>query len=549
MSTTITTTTTTTYTTNNDPTYVGTITLRGGDGPEHCDIGHGNQRPGDKGKLSDAIDDLALPSWLKDFVKSSMGVDGGANLPSEASAAKTINNFQKEHDIGLLSIDQVRQMAETGYCKGKDGKTFQVPEEVQLAAQKMMANNADLFKKLESATNGKHDGQLGQGDYGNAVKDGTISPNGGTDGGSRPRGLSQDDFMSAIMKGCIPTTRPSEYGAAKEIADFQKQHDIGLLSVEQLQMMAETGYCKDKDGNRFQVPEEVQGAAQKMLENDGELFKKLESAVTGKHDGLLSTKDFDTALEDGSIGKDSGTETVHTPITYGGPDAPGGSQQITITLGGPEGTGEDGTGLPSDSSAAKTIDAFQKQHDIGLLSVEQMQKMADTGYCTKDGKTFQVPEEVQNAAKQMMANDGELFKKMESAVTGKHDGLLSRGDYKAAIEDGTISRNPGTGGTGSGEGPTVSEAAKQITDFLKESGAGLMSLDAVRRMADSGYVKMPPFGEMVQVPPELQEAAKKLMENNAEGFKQLESGVTGKHDGLIGTGDFDAAVKDGTFTA
>jgi hypothetical protein len=28
---------------------------------------------------------------------------------------------------------------------------------------------------------------------------------------------------------------------------------------------------------------------------------------------------------------------------------------------------------------------------------------------------------------------------MESAVTGKHDGLLSRGDYTAAVEDGTIS--------------------------------------------------------------------------------------------------------------
>jgi hypothetical protein len=47
----------------------------------------------------------------------------------------------------------------------------------------------------------------------------------------------------------------------------------------------------------------------------------------------------------------------------------------------------------------------------------------------------------------------------------------------------------------------------------------------------------------------LQAAAQKLLENNAEGFKQLESAKTGKHDGLVGTGDYDAGVEDGTFEA
>ena len=65
--------------------------------------------------------------------------------------------------------------------------------------------------------------------------------------------------------------------------------------------MAQTGYCKDKDGNTVQVPEEVQLAAQKMLENNSALFKTLEASVTGKHDGQLSTADYDAAVKDGSI--------------------------------------------------------------------------------------------------------------------------------------------------------------------------------------------------------------------------------------------------------
>jgi hypothetical protein len=59
-------------------------------------------------------------------------------------------------------------MATTGYCTDKDGRTIQVPEEVRQAAQRMAANNYALFKELESATNGEHDGRLSMKDYRNA---------------------------------------------------------------------------------------------------------------------------------------------------------------------------------------------------------------------------------------------------------------------------------------------------------------------------------------------------------------------------------------------
>ncbi|AVR94348.1 hypothetical protein [Pseudoduganella armeniaca] len=539
MSATITTTTTTTTYTTSDTFYGGSFKPRSGDGgPDSHDICHGNHAPqGGKESLSDAIDDMPVPSWVKAMAKNILGVEDDSKLPSESSAAKTINNFQKEHDIGLLSVEQMQKMAETGYCTGKDGKTFQVPEEVQLAAQRMMANNGELFKKLESATDGKHDGQLGQGDYGNAIKDGTISKNdGGETRGTGERGLSPADFLNAIMNGNIAATRPSEYGAAKTINDFQKENDIGLLSVENLKMMAETGYCKDKDGNLKQVPEEVQGAAQRMMENGGELFKKLESATNGKHDGLLGQGDFGEALKDGTIGKDSGEET----FTFGGPDS--------TQWGGETG------GLPSDSSAAKTINDFQKDKDIGLLSVDNLKMMAETGYCKdKDGNTVQVPEEVQLAAQKMMENNGELFKKLESATDGKHDGKLGQGDYDEALKDGTISKNTGTRSAPapdefSPDLPTGAAAAKTIEQFQKDKGIDLLSVENLKMMAETGYCK-DKDGNTVQVPEEVQLAAQKMMENNGELFKKLESAVTGKHDGLLSRGDYTAAVEDGTISA
>jgi len=195
--------------------------------------------------------------------------------------------------------------------------------------------------------------------------------------------------------------------------------------------MAQTGYFTDKDGNTKQVPPEVQAAAQAMMANGGELFKQLESALNGKHDGKLSQVDFTEAIKDGTIAPGYGNGNGNGNGNYG--------------VGNGNNNGYDptqfgGRTLPSDSTAVNTIEKYQKDNGIGLISADQMLQMAQTGYFTdKDGNTKQVPPEVQAAAQAYMANGGELFKKIEAAVTGKHDGLLGQNDPGQAREDGTVS--------------------------------------------------------------------------------------------------------------
>jgi len=567
MTATVTTTTTTTtyFDGGPPPSYIGTLHLTGGDSPELQDIinhsGCHNMQPD---QVSQWLNSLPVPDSVKNMIRNMMGLGSENNLPSDSSAAKTINQFQKDHDIGLMSSQQMQQVAETGYFTDKNGKTIQVPPEVQAAAQTFMANNGELFKKMESATDGKHDGQLGQGDYGNAIKDGTISANpSSSNNGPVFYGVPKGCFMDAVMNGNISPNRPSEYGAAKTINDFQKDHDIGLLSSQQMQQIAETGYFTDKNGKTIQVPPEVQAAAQTFMANNGELFKKLESATDGKHDGQLGQGDFGNAIKDGTIAP--------------GGNQPGNGPNYNINPGNSNyNTG--GSSLPSESGAAKTINQFQKDHDIGLMSSQQMQQVAETGYFTdKNGKTIQVPPEVQAAAQAFMANNGELFKKLESATDGKHDGQLGQGDYGNAIKDGSISadgggppvvdrtgtfgtQNPNTNtnininpgnsnyNTGGSSLPSESGAAKTINQFQKDHDIGLMSSQQMQQVAETGYFT-DKNGKTIQVPPEVQAAAQALMANNGELFKKLESATDGKHDGQLGQGDYGNAIKDGSISA
>jgi DNA replication initiation complex subunit (GINS family) len=550
-----------------------------------------------------------------DFTLNLPGGDGGNGLPSSANAGKTIQSFQKDHGIKLMNIDQIQQMAETGYCTS-GGKTFQVPPDAQAAAMKMMDNNAALFKTIESAQDGKHDGKLSAKDYDAAVKDGSIGKPGtpdlpGSDGDSDMIQNLQLQFLKALLERIqsggdddndltlnlkFPTTDggnglPSSADAGKTIQTFQKDHDIKNLSVDQVQQMADTGYCKMPGGETIQVPPDVQAAAKKMMDNNGEVFKSIETAIRANHDGLLSAKDYDAAVKDGRIGK---------PGTQDLPDSDDDSDMIQnlqqqflkalmnrINSDGDDDqdfdlnlpTGDAGNGLPSSADAGKTIQSFQKDHGIKLMNIDQIQQMAETGYCTSGGKTFQVPPDAQAAAMKMMDNNAELFKTIESAQDGKHDGKLSAKDYDAAVKDGSIGK-PGTPdlpdsdddsdmiqdmqqqfmqnlmnriastdnaddvGDDDNALPASSDAAKTIQTFQKDNKIDLMNVDQVKQMADTGYITMP-GGEMKQVPPDVQEAAKKLMDNNGELFKSLETSIRANHDGLLSAKDYDAALKDG----
>ncbi len=545
------------------------------------DIQGGSNMPPDQ--VASWINNLPVPDSIKNYLRNMMGVGSEGALPSDASAAKTINQFQKDNNIGLLSVNQMQQMAESGYYTDKSGKSVEVSPDVQQSAQAFMANNGALFKKMESATDGKHDGQLGQGDYDRAVADGTISsnPNDPTTS-ARPQvyGLEKGGFMSAVMNGQVSTNRPSEYGAAKTMNQFQQDNNIGLLNIGQMHQIAETGYFTDKDGKTQEVSPKVQAAAQTFMENNAELFKKMESATDGKHDGQLGQGDFNEAVSDGTI----------APQSYGNNGGNGGSNYNPSYMppSYQPGAFQGGSTLPSEASAATTMQNFQKDNNIGLMSAAQMKQIADTGYYTNnDGKSVQVSPDVQKAAQSYMANDGAMFKKVEAATDGQHDGQLGMGDPDEARKKGIISygtggapvvdqsgnygssqtdddQDSGYGGSETGGDdyqsnfpgsysnggqnatplPSAASAATTMQNFQKDNNIGLMSASQMKQIADTGYYT-DNNGKSVQVSPDVQQAAQAYMANNGALFKQVEAATDGQHDGQLGMGDPDEARKKG----
>ncbi|SFL98062.1 hypothetical protein [Rugamonas rubra] len=436
-------------------------------------------------------------------------------LPPAGRAAETINRFQHDKLGGaMLSSEQMDQMARTGYLKKDGGATIAVPPEVQDAAKRFMAHDGRLFKSVESASNGKHDGMLGTGDYYQALKHGKLSQHGGRCDGGVGRG---DQLL------------PSSPHAARTIHDFQDEQLKGAnLSAEQMDQMARTGYLTKNDGGTVAVPAEVQDAAKRFMAHDGKLFKQLEAASDGRHDGQLGTGDYDNALKDGMLSRHR-----HEP-------------DVVLHHGEYQ--------LPSGGAAAHTIRDFQQEELKGAnLSVEQMDQMARTGYLKKnDGSTVTVPAEVQAAAQRMMADGGALFKQLEAATDGQHDGQLGTGDYDHALKDGMLSAKGGDAETFCRPRdyrlPSAANAAHAVRDFQNQQGVALMSSEQMDQMARTGYLTKDD-GSTVAVPPEMQAAAQRMMADDAALFKQLESASDGKHDGRLGTGDYDNALKDGMLSA
>ena len=516
---TTTTTTTTTYSSDQDALSPGAGNLPGNTfGPESSDILLNN---GSAGNTSNALNNLPIPDSLKDVLLGMMGM-GGHRLPSDSSAAQTIQGFQKENKTGLLSAGQMKDIADTGYYKDKDGSLKPVSSEVQAAAQAMMANGGALFKRLESANNGKHDGLLGSQDFPAAIRQGVISAN-PNNAGVRPRGgLSNDGFLQAVMQQLLSPTRPSEYNTGKTIDSFMKDNKIDLLSANDMRNIADTGYCKDKNGDLKPVSPQVQAAAQALMANGGELFKKLEAAYTGKQDGLLGQKDFGAAVGNGSLAPAGNSGTLNYPTIAA-------SNNV----------------LPSAYSAGDTADRFMKDNHVGLLSASDMKSIADTGYYRdKDGQLKAVSPDMQAAAQALMANGGRLFKQLEAANTGKQDGLLGQADFAAAVKNGALNAGP-TLALPNNVLPSAYSAGNTVDRFMKDNHADLLSAGDMKSIADTGYFK-DKDGQLKAVSPDMQAAAQALMANGGQLFKQLEAAYTGKQDGLLGQKDFAAAVKNGS---
>ena len=496
MSVTITNTTTFNDTTTGaSGTYVGTLRLNGAESQDSNDIcGHGqNKQKGNN--LEALLDASGMPESLKMLLRNILGGQPDETLPSQASAVDTMQKYQKDNKIGLISFDQMNEMATKGTLNGKA-----VPENVQDAAKTYVANNGALFDKVESATTGKHDSLLSAADADN-VDHSQLSHQ------PTPSGITPSSFMKGVLDGHISPNKPDDYESVKTMEKYQKDNKIGLISYDQMLEMANKGTLDGKH-----VPEEVQDAAKHYTANNGALFDKLESATNGKHDSKLSAGDAEEAVKKGIISA--------PPLSQAG--------------------------------AMDTMEKYQKDNKIGLISYDQMLEMAKKG--TLNGK--EVPPEVQQAAKTYVANNGALFDKIEAATDGKHDSKLGAGDPEKAREKGiaptdyTSRGNHGSdtpvNGTYSPERPNQprntngggqdapvanNKAVETMESYQRANKIDLISFDQMKEMATKGTRDGKP------VPPAVQDAAKTYVANNGALFDKVESATNGKHDSKLSAGD------------
>ena len=463
------------------------------------------------GNGDNVLNNLPLPAWARTYLKKWLGPEAGNALPSSADAFKTVRDFQKQNRTGLLSIDQMQQMAKTGYCTLSNGKIIRTPPEIRDAAQKFMENNGALFKRMEASIGGKLGGSPDRAACQEALKNGSIGKP-ATPAPPVYHGVCCNDFYKFVMNGALSTNRPAEYNAAKTINEFQKQYNIDSLSFKQLVLIAETGYCRPPENKVIQVPSEVREAARKFMENDGELLKKMEAAIGGKPDTPHPPTQRGVSYDDFYKCVMNGTLSANQPAEY---------------------------------AAAKTINEFLKKYQLGLLSFKQLVQIVETGSCTLSERKIQVPPEVQEAARKFIANDGALYKKLESAVVGNYEDSLKKGDDNESSGNGSPSNaNDEDTQYDYGDGlPSPAAAAKAIYNFQQQYNLGLLGFKQMQQIAETGHCTLP-NGQTVQVSSEVQYAARKFMANDGALFKKLEADVRDGRGGTLSQEDYEAAVND-----
>jgi hypothetical protein len=429
-------------------------------------------------------------------------------LPSESIAAKTINEFQYRQLCGdRLSVVQMEQMARTGYLT-RNCETAPVPPEIRDAAKRFMTGNASLFRKMESAVNGRCDGQLEAGDYFAALKCRNI-----LDADSR--------IVSAANRGA--SLLPSEFEAAKTIHEFQHRELRGKrLSIGEMNEIAFTGYLS-KGGRTIGVSPEVQHSARRFMAGGAALFLKLESITDGKRDGKLSTDDFHEAVRNGRI-------SGHEPHD----DCYGHSDDYAT---------------PSPYYAARTMHEFQERKLGGQsLSLSDIDLLACTGYLFRDGRGIAAYPEVQAAAQRFMADDCELFKKMDCA----RDGHLGTGDFHRALESRAIDENCGPVEAVScpdhSNVPSEFRAATCIHEFQESQlHGGRLSIGDMDAIARTRHLHRQ--GRTIVAPDEVWHSARHFMANDAALFRKIESATDGQCDGELDTGDYHQALRKGNLLA
>ena len=364
----------------------------------------------------------------------------------------------------------------------------------------------------------------GNSNYVESLQDGSITLHLNSPQAKVEFGLSVKDFLRLVMSGELSQNRPSEYNAAKTLNEFMKDNDIDVLNKKELEQLAQGGTFKLPSGEEVEIPEEVQEAAQKMLENDGALFEKLKSA------------------------------------------------NITVSEGnGPNG---DNGNLPSLEDASQTMSDFIRDNKTGPISKEQVALMAQTGEFKKDdGTVIELTPQQQAAAQRML--QGNDFTAIESALTGKTDGLLGEGDHAAAkkksllnnettgaggnngggtvninIPDDegyfsddegevTINLNRPNGANGNGNNlPSLEDASESISNFIRDNKLGTINKEQLALMAQTGEFKKDD-GTVIELTPQQQAAAQRMLQGND--FTAIESALTGETDGLLSEYDHGAA--------
>ena len=170
---------------------------------------------------------------------------------------------------------------------------------------------------------------------------------------------------------------------------------------------------------------------------------------------------------------------------------------------------------PNEYNAVKAINEFMKQWDLDSLNLQQLRELT-TGTFKLPGsrQDIDVPEDVMEAAQNMLENGGVLFNKIKTDVPACDD---TQGD--------------------DGGGMSLHDASKFLSDFCKKHGV-MLNKEQIALMAQTGEFKKPD-GTPVPVSKDERAAASKMLEGN--NFTAIESALTKHVDGWLGEHDHGAA--------
>lgn len=179
---------------------------------------------------------------------------------SELRASKVIEDFTRANGNPVLSRQQLESIADKGELMLPGGRLIQASPELKDAAKTALANDASLYKRLETARVSGEDNKLGVKDFGAGWR--------------------------AVVRDSLETFKT-----------FQK-NVLGseILSKDQVKDTAENGHVRTSKGE-FTVPDDVRRAAMNMMENDGWLFEQAEASSHGPgDDGILSVADLEDKI-------------------------------------------------------------------------------------------------------------------------------------------------------------------------------------------------------------------------------------------------------------